>query len=646
MADGTDIALEKLYRGDPYAVAKRLASILGPVGPQGPPGIPGPKGDQGEIGPEGIQGRTGEQGPIGLRGPKGKDGLDSNVPGPRGPQGPRGEQGLQGIPGVDGKDSEVEGPVGPPGIQGERGDAGPPGADSTVPGPEGPRGVQGIPGEQGERGPQGIQGIQGDRGLTGDPGETAYTYTLEAFVMPQVNATQICEVASYVPFKMGMVAFVEGLGWLDVTFVWPALNRLTLRNTGYFGNAEPGTVGPIGALVVSAGPAGPQGIQGPQGDRGLQGEQGEKGDRGEDSTVPGPIGERGPIGETGERGPQGVQGEQGIWAINTLSNILEFRVPAVLSQGQFVTNEPILFEHGTILAIGTSGYFRLELVYGPTNTAAIVSNPGYPVNDPPGTLVPPGSRIVPAGPPGVTGAKGDPGDQGIQGETGPKGDQGDQGVQGVPGGPGERGERGQTGFSALSNQFEMPALGAAAVAFIQEPSPIPNGAIVHVGTLGYLRRGTGALTQIVLWNDTGYAGNQPPGSIAPAGSLIVAAGPRGLQGEQGEAGPPGYPVSPWTNLTLEPGFQPGSVCKVRTFSNDLLQIYAFLNRNMAAREGAPVARLSPAMTPPDIYGMAVYSQGSAGPEPGFMTIQAGMINVIAYLNSVNLFVFTALVALN
>ena len=104
---------------------------------------------------------------------------------------------------------------------------------------------------------------------------------------------------------------------------------------------------------------------------------------------------------------------------------------------------------------------------------------------------------------------------------------------------GATGPQGQASYSALSNQFTMPAVGGFDVAFIQEPSPIPVGAIVTVGTLGYLRRSTGAGTQIVLYNDTGYTGNQPPGTIAPAGSLVVMAGPQGATGPAGPTGAQG-----------------------------------------------------------------------------------------------------------
>lgn len=149
------------------------------------------------------------------------------------------------------------------------------------------------------------------------------------------------------------------------------------------------------------------------------------------------------------------------------------------------------------------------------------------------------------GPPGPAGPPGDPGPIGPQGDPGPPGDPGPKGD------PGARGERGQESYSVLSNQFEMPEIGQAWVAFIQERCPIPDGAIVTVGTLGYLRldRANTPRLQLILYNDLGYPGNKPPGKIAPAGSLVVAAGlrgPEGIQGEQGIQGERGEqgPIGP------------------------------------------------------------------------------------------------------
>jgi hypothetical protein len=404
MAAETDIVLEKIYRGDPYAVAKRLASILGPVGPVGPQGPQGPRGIQGEPGPEGIQGERGDQGVQGLRGPKGRDGLDSTIPGPPGSQGPRGEQGSQGLPGLDGKDSEVEGPIGPPGDQGVQGPPGPQGADSMVPGPEGPPGIQGERGDQGERGPAGIQGEEGARGPQGETGRTGYSELVAPFVMPEVNQNDFCLTDSYISFAADMIVFVAGLGWLYVLAVYPALNRLQLRNLGYPGNAAPGTVAPVGALVTAAGPMGPQSI------------------------VPGPPGPQGEVGPTG----YGVLSEQ-----------LAFVVPQPDSLALCWLTKPGPFSAGQIITIGEAGYYQIDRIGG-NDDQLIVVNLGYPENAPPGTVVPPGAWVVATGARGTIGPEGPPGIQGIQGP---------QGSQGVPGPEGPQGPQGEPGLVDVDKAY-------------------------------------------------------------------------------------------------------------------------------------------------------------------------------------------------
>ena len=67
-----DVPLEKKYRGDQFAMAKRLAQVSWDDAVQGRPGPEGPLGPQGEVGPEGPIGPIGPIGPQGLRGPPGK----------------------------------------------------------------------------------------------------------------------------------------------------------------------------------------------------------------------------------------------------------------------------------------------------------------------------------------------------------------------------------------------------------------------------------------------------------------------------------------------------------------------------------------------------------------------------------------------
>ena len=69
----------KLYRGDPEAIAHRLAeSVIGRQGPEANRARPRPS--------LALLDRQASSGPAGFKvcvGPKGRDGLDSTIPGPR-----------------------------------------------------------------------------------------------------------------------------------------------------------------------------------------------------------------------------------------------------------------------------------------------------------------------------------------------------------------------------------------------------------------------------------------------------------------------------------------------------------------------------------------------------------------------------------
>lgn len=513
MAAETDLVLEKIYRGDPYAVAKRLASILGPVGPQGPVGPPGQQGPQGEPGPPGIQGVEGPQGVQGLRGPKGRDGLDSTIPGPPGLQGPRGEQGTPGLEGPPGKDSEIEGPVGPSGIQGPPGPQGERGEASTVPGPEGPPGIQGPVGPQGERGPQGIQGVEGERGIQGDPGVNGYTELVGAFTMPDVGGASFCLVANYSSFAANMIVFVASLGWLDVVDIYPALNRLLLRNIGYPGNAIVGTIAPVGSLVNGVGPQGPQSIvPGPPGPQGVQGERGIQGELGEQG-IQGERGIQGIQGERGEQGEQGIQGEQGEASYSVISDAFEFVVPGVGQMALCWVEHPTPFAADMVVTIGQAGYFEIFQI-GSNPRQMIVRNLGYPENAPPGTIVPTGALMLAAGARGPQGVQGEQGIQGEQGEQGPIGPPSDLGAwQPFAIDPGWQNVtlRHRFVLNGSSVQFDGSASGE-----------IPANAQAQVGTLAPAYRPMTSKNFIVMVN-SGNSGNAGTLEILPDGRVFIRA---------------------------------------------------------------------------------------------------------------------------
>ncbi|MBV8120410.1 MAG: collagen-like protein, partial [Alphaproteobacteria bacterium] len=316
-----------------------------------------------------------------------------------------------------------------PGIEGPSGAPGPPGAASEVEGPPGPPGIQGERGDQGERGRAGIQGVPGEQGPQGPAGLTGYSRLMEVFRMPSIGFNDFCLVENYDAFAQGMILHLDGLGWLDVIAMYPALNRLQLRNTGYPGNAEPGTVAPVGRLVASAGPMGPQSIV-----PGPPGPQGDKGEKGEDSTVEGPVGPKGEQGEKGDQGEKGEKGDEGQASYNLLST--GFVVPAPeIRYGVIYLTAPTIFRTGQVITIGELGFYEIATVGG-VNTQLVVLDLRYPENAPSGTIAPAGSYVLAAG---ATGATGPAGPQGIQGEKGEQGEQGPQGPQGEVGPPSDVG---------------------------------------------------------------------------------------------------------------------------------------------------------------------------------------------------------------
>jgi hypothetical protein len=175
------------------------------------------------------------------------------VTGPVGPVGPQGPQGIQGPTGATGP----QGPQGPQGIQGPVGPAATiaagttntlaPGSNATVINVGSPGAAVfnfGIP--QGIQGPQGTQGPQGSTGATGavgPQGPATYAITAASFVMPAFGQTVTVNLSVSAPGAW-MVANryvrIDGCGMMQITAYSSATPSVTLKNTGFRGNALPG----------------------------------------------------------------------------------------------------------------------------------------------------------------------------------------------------------------------------------------------------------------------------------------------------------------------------------------------------------------------------------------------------------------------
>jgi hypothetical protein len=272
--------------------------------------------------------------------------------------------------------------------------------------------------------------------------------------------------------------------------VMEVARRLSVTNPAGLGGPR-GEVGPQG-IQGEVGPEGPIGLRGEQGVIGLRGpkgrdgldsvvpgprgSQGDRGERGEAGAI-GPSGEQGPAGDNGPQGPEGAQGQGYTWR-GTWDNTVQYQ------------------PYDTVAAAGSS-YVATE--------ANIGENPVVSLK---WSLM---ARI------GLTGPQGIQGQQGEQGEVGP------------------------TGYSELLGAFTMPEVGDGNFADVANYLSFARDMIVFVAGLGWLDvvEVYPAISRVQLRN-LGYPGNAAPGTEAPIGALVVAAGPQGPQSiVPGPPGPPG-----------------------------------------------------------------------------------------------------------
>lgn len=103
-------------------------------------------------------------------------------------------------------------------------------------------------------GPQGAAGT----GTNGTDGLSCFTFTLDAFVMPAVDATVDVSVASSIQFAVGEYVWVEIAGEMQITAKSDE-SHMTLKNTGWTDNVLPGTnippsveISPVGKSATNS----------------------------------------------------------------------------------------------------------------------------------------------------------------------------------------------------------------------------------------------------------------------------------------------------------------------------------------------------------------------------------------------------------
>jgi hypothetical protein len=251
--------------------------LKGPAGSQGPPGV-GLPGPQGQIGPPGKLGPTGPQGPPGKAvfsflsslftvpainaQPLTVPVTDSSwmIPGL-----------LVYIPNA-GTFTCVGNPPSPTSVElvnsadpanaasGTLISAGTQISPATLRGPAGP------PGATGPAGPPGPQGVSGT---------SVYTTLAQPFSVPLTQGTAL--VTSADDFAAGILVYLQGGGYFNVSSVNRTENSMILVNQNYVGNLPAGTLVPAGNTVSGVGPQGPPGPAGGPGPAGPQGAMGPPG---------------------------------------------------------------------------------------------------------------------------------------------------------------------------------------------------------------------------------------------------------------------------------------------------------------------------------------------------------------------------------
>jgi microcystin-dependent protein len=215
------------------------------------------------------------------------------------------------------------------------------------------------------------------------------------------------------------------------------------------------------------------------------------------------------------RGSQGPQGPPGknlfcyLTAPFSVPDPSQSPVPMHVTDSSWMQGGLLIYipGGGTFTCIGTP----------PDPGIANVVNSGDPNNAPVGTVVNAGTLVAPASTRG-------PG--GPQGQPGPIGPPGPQGVSGV------------SVYTTLRLDFTVPV--TTGIAFVIDATAFSVGLIVYLPTGNYFSVQAVDQTQdtLTLVNQN-YPGEQPAGTVIPAGSNVTATGPQGPQGVIGPVGPQG-----------------------------------------------------------------------------------------------------------
>jgi microcystin-dependent protein len=271
-----------------------------------------------------------------------------------------------------------------------------------------------------------------------------FTEVLTPWTAPPVLGNATLAVGNSQGFVAGMTVAIENAGYYQVVST-TALDRMTVQNLGYTGNAAPGSGIFPGKITTTS-------LPGPPGAQGLPGPQGPAATIAVGQTITSPAGQNAnvtnsgtsqaavfnftiPRGQTGPQGPQGVPGQ----AFSTTTTADFHAANAPTAQTLSLQTTTGLFT-GVVLNIFPIGYYSVTGIISGTQCSVV--NSGTPGNAAAGTLSPSGSTVLGTGPQGPVGATGV---QGTQGPAGAMGAQGNPGAQGAPGPTGPTGPQGIDG---------------------------------------------------------------------------------------------------------------------------------------------------------------------------------------------------------
>jgi hypothetical protein len=180
-------------------------------------------------------------------------------------------------------------------------------------------------------------------------------------------------------------------------------------------------------------------------------------------------------------GAIGSPGNPGVNAMSVLT--FSFVMPPVGGLGTAEVRDVRPFAAGMVVHVEALGYLSVV-----TRNLALMQidlrNLGYAVNMPPGSIVPAGNQVTPAGP------------------------------QGVPG---------TAGWTVLRLPFTMPPIGSSQEASVSDSDGFAVGVTVYVESLGYLKVLSTDPQRMTLTN-TGARGNAALGTVAPIDSIVQASG--------------------------------------------------------------------------------------------------------------------------